>query len=542
MLEGGDFVADIYDIDDFWDLAPRTKKREEPSMRPFATKSAVVEVSDDTVAMGKSATDEVPLSAFAGERSYEEREYEPKNNPLIRRVRIRHFNDRYDFYDGFRKSALLYYEVRGSACDFVPFYSYMPQYTQMNDSQKAYYFYLRDEIRRGVYPKADYSYLYLFVYEILNLPEKIAPEDGIRLLCSVWRAYRKSLPRIDKFFSVWVEDYCFVHELPSAAELVSDFVFDILKECPLREFYFADIERACLDGVLTLVSVLSDYDWRTGRYATGESAKAYRAHMEGALSYVLSALLPKEIEKIRLSPIEKITRDAFPNSLCTHSVKCRLTVEFHPFSAMGALRERVSALVKYIENHLRRNLGIKSRLTVKDLPEEYRHLADAYFNTLFAKANEKTRESRVPEYEKNYDAPTGPLSLEGAGQIESASWETTLRLVEDTEDAPEPTDMQSAFPEQAELAFINEDPPALADDSGTNLNKNEKEIVQSLLNGNVSAAKALAKSLNLPLAFLVDAINEKAMEELSDIVIEDGEDGYRLIEDYREDVELWLMK
>ena len=537
-------MADIYDIDDFWDLSPRIKKKEEPAMSPFATKPAVVEVTDDGAPVGKSAVDEVPLTAFTTERSYEEHEYEPENNPLIRRVRIRHFNDRYDFYDGFRKSALLYYDVCATACEFVPFYSYMPQYGQMNDKQKAYYFYLRDEIRRGVYPKADYSYLYLFVYEILNLPEKIAPTEGIRLLCTVWRAYRKDLPRIDKLFSVWVEDYCFVYGLPSAAALVSDFIFDILKECTLREFYLADIERACLDGVLTLVSVLSDYDWRCGRYATGESAKAYRAHMEGALSYVLSALLPKEIEKIRQMPTEKITRDAFPNSLCTHSVKCRLEVEYHPFSMMGELRSNVTALVKYVENHLRKSLGIKSRLTVKDLSAEYRMLADAYFNALFAEAKSRSKETRTPEYEKNYDAPTEALSLEGADRIENASWETTLRLVEDTEDAPDR--QQEDLPDfsektQADDIFdeAREVPPASAD-SRAFLTSDEKEILRALAASEPSTARALAKLLNLPLAFLVDAINEKAMDALSDVVIEEGADGYYIVEDYREDIASWI--
>ena len=533
-------MGSIYDFDDFWDISPRIKKKNEPEMAPFSTKPMTVSVTDDTNQEGTSATDEVPLTAFGADRSFEETVYEPENNPLIRRVSVRHYNDRYDFYDGFRKSALLYYDVKGSACEFVSFYSYMPQYAQMNDKQKAYYFYLRDEIRRGVYPKADYSYLYLFVYEILNLPEKIAPEQGIRLLCTVWRAYRASLPRIDKFFSVWVQDYCLVYRLPSAANLVSDFIFDILKECTLGEFYLSDIRTACLDGVLTLVSVLSDYDWRTGRYATGESAKVYRAHMEGALSYVLSALLPKEFEKIRQTKTEKITRDAFPNSLCTHSVKCRLEVEYHPFSSMQALRGTVSALVKYIENHLRKSLGIKSRLTVKDLPEEYRLLADAYFNTLFAQAKARAGEKRVPEYEKNYDAPKGALSLEGAGEIENASWETTMRLVEDTEDAPEESQHESENATLEPAEKTEEIPTASLGESP--FDKNEKEILRHLLSEDQSAAADLARALSLPLAFLVDQINDKAMDLLGDVVIFDNGEGYHMIEDYREEIEIWLTK
>ena len=245
-------VDNIYDIDDFWDLSPHVNKKSTHQTSKFSSAPATVLVEDaQEDSDEKSALSTTPLTCFGDSRSYTDDFYEPVDMPLLRKVTIRHFNDRYDFYDGFRKSAILYYDVRGTKCDFVPFYSYMPQYIQMNASQKAYYFYLRDEIRKGNYIRADYSYLYLYVYEILNLPEHIPPQEGIQILCTLWGAYRKDLPRIDKYFSLWVQDYCLVWKLPSPTKLISDFIFDILKNCTLSEFYLSDIHTACVSGVLS---------------------------------------------------------------------------------------------------------------------------------------------------------------------------------------------------------------------------------------------------------------------------------------------------
>ena len=538
--------TDIYDQYDYWDLSSLVKKKNDMPIKPFSTTPTVVLIEDEEEEQCEK-TEMTPTSlSFAGEaRSFTDDSYEPCNMSLIHRVIIRHFNDRYDFYDGFRKSALLYYDVHGVKCDFVPFYSYMPQYTQMNAAQKSYYFYLRDEIRRGNYIHADYSYVYLYVYEIFNLPEKIAPEVGITLLCDLWRAYRKDLPRIDKLFSLWIEDYCLVWKLPSPTEKISDFIFDILKGCPLKEFYLSDIRTACLNGVLSLVSALSDYDWRCGRYATGESAKVYRAHMEGALSFALAPMLEKELRILKLEPMQKLSRDAFVNSLCTHSVKCRLEIEYHSLDQLSSLRDKVSNLVRYVENHLRKQLGVKSRLTIKNLPEEYSQLVDMYFQSVFKAQERKVQVQRIPEYERQYDAPVAELSYHGAREIEEESWETTFRLVseiaDDVCDENVSIDMQEVGDAVAISDVATEKTPqeGMEDPSSTG-NEDYVTVLSMLLFGKLEEAKAFSVMKKVPIEYYVDAINTLFLDIVGDNVIEGDDMTYTVIEDYKEDVEQWL--
>ena len=230
--------------DGFWDIEKLIPKKKAPTLSPFATKPAVVDysvavpTSDNT----EKKREEQKLT-FAGMRMEEgeaETTYFPENT-LIKSVTVRRPKERYDFYDSFRKAALLYFDCPGEKCEFAQFYSYMPQYSQLTKAQKSYYFYWRQEMRCGRFIRTDYSYLYLYVYEIINLPDRIEPEKGIKLLTSLWREYRKALPRMDMYFSIWVRDYCLVHELPCPINEIKDFAFDVIRISDFKEYYFTSI-------------------------------------------------------------------------------------------------------------------------------------------------------------------------------------------------------------------------------------------------------------------------------------------------------------
>lgn len=200
--------------DDFWDLSRIVpKKKTKPSTFNTSTFVTEHEIAGGDNAL-RSQKDNNRLTILdmvkpAGVSS--EKSYAPENTGLIKRVTVKNFADRYDFYGNFRKAAVVYYDYKTDKCDFVPFYSYMPQYSQLTSEQKQYYFYFRGMVRRGKFIKSDYSYLYLLVYEILNMPDYLPPSEGVVLLCKLWREYRGALPRIDSYFAVWIQDYCLVH-------------------------------------------------------------------------------------------------------------------------------------------------------------------------------------------------------------------------------------------------------------------------------------------------------------------------------------------
>ena len=295
----------IDEKDDFWDVSKLLPKKRS-ILSPFASKNVVTEVT----APAHEATE---LKYTGAERQITEKpstmqmeeadSYTPERGGLIKRVTVKRRVDKYDFYESFRKSALLYYDYYTDKCDFAEFYSYMPQYSQLKDAQRSYYFYWRYMLRHGKYIRTDYSYVYLYVYEILNLPDKIPPEEGIRLLCSLWREYRKSLPRLDNYFSIWVQDYCLVHRLPCPEKELGEFLPKCIASADFKEFYLSDIKNAGEGGVLAMLAFLSDYDWIRGKFVSGKpredergfniavsSSEDYKKHMIGAMRRVLSSL------------------------------------------------------------------------------------------------------------------------------------------------------------------------------------------------------------------------------------------------------------
>lgn len=519
--------------DEFWDLS-RLVPRKKPSAARFATGPQTKELFLGEKETALTREDGIlHLPANKGELC--EESYAPQGNPFITRVTVRRHTGGFDFYESFRRAALLYFEVKGAPAPFVSFYSYMPQYAQMTREQKNYYFYWRGELRAGRYLPTEPSYLYLYVYEILNLPDRIPPEEGICLLCALWRAYRKAHPAIDRYLSVWVQDYCLVHKLPPPTAQLSDFLFEAVAASGFREFYLSDLEYSAPHGTEGLLAYLSDYDWRTGRYAGGEGREIYERCMLETMGTFLKSLLADVPLVGESGDTARLRREAFPCSLCTHSVKCTLEIEYIPLAESQSLRRAVTGAVRHTENRLRAAMGIKSRLSVKDLLPEYAKRVDRAVDAFFA-AHSKKR--TPPPYEDRYAAiEEAPMSLSDADCIERASWDTTLRLV-DAEEAREllaPDTTGEIPPSDA-----TEDVPPT--DERRDLSDCEHAFLRGIYEGDETLCRDAVRESGLLTEGLVERINELFAEEIGDIVLEPEGDAFRLVEDYREEIEAWLKK
>ena len=388
--------------DDFWDIQKLVPKKSSASIGSFSYPK-ITEHKIEGEEKESCETFKIKTEITGRTECAEIKSYTPSGNGLIKKVSVIRRADKYDFYDNFRKAAKVYFDLKTDKCDFVPYYSYMPQYSQFNSQQKNFYFYWRDCVRRGKYINTDYSYFYLYVYEILNLPDKISPQDGMDMLIAVWRAYRKDLPKIDSYMSLWLQDYCFIYNLPCPADRIGDFIFDVIGVSEFKEFYLSEAMWTGEGGVASMIAYLSDYDWSKGKYAGGDNKEAYSQHLLGAMGRLVNHLWTSGaiIDSIETA---RFTRSAFKNSLCTHSVKCQLDIEYIPISKALELRSAVTSALRYTENKLRALLGVKSRLAIKNLPDEYKSIIDGYFTGLFDKINHARQVASIPEYERLYDA------------------------------------------------------------------------------------------------------------------------------------------
>ena len=529
------------DKDDFWDIEKLVPKKTAP-LATFSTKEKVVDVEISTPATDKQQSAYTPdsrrlTSLTLPPKGTEDTEtvYTPKSG-LLKRISIRHTPDRYDFHANFVKAAELYYDFKTPPCDFAAYYSYMPQYTQLNQAQRNYYFYWRSMLRRKKYIKTDYSYFYLYVYEIINLPHIIPPKEGLELLLDVWCEYRKALPNVDANMALWVQDYCLINQLDCPIHRIREFVFSVVGASGFKEFYLSDAETLGDEGAASVIAYLSDYDWRSGKFSGGENKEAYERHLIGAMRTLVSRLLLGGRILTDGATTAKMERSAFRAALTTSASKYRISVEYRPISEESGLRGIVTAALKYTENKLRALMGVKSRLAVKDLPDEYRALIDSYFADLFDKVNRERQRANRPEYEKMYELQSNELSVADADEIERASWTTTARLVEDIDEYNEDDATTEPLAEAAKDSVAEQG----ADTYG--LDEPLIRFVRAALSEDAEGMHALALEIGRIEDSLADQINEAFFDGFGDVILEMGEDGYRVIDDYKEEIEIWLLK
>ena len=312
-----------------------------------------------------------------------------------------------------------------------------------------------------------------------------------------------------------------------------------------------------------MLAYLSDYDWHKGFYSVvgrdtnsseqREKADIYKTLLEGAMRVILPSVWDICLKETGSGVTSKISRSAFPNTLCTHSVKCKLEIEYYPLADSSAIRDGITSAVRYTENKLRALFGVKSRIMVKSVPDSYRELIDCYFAELIRKTEKTVKQRNIPEYEKLYEAPREKLSFEGADEIERQSWDTTFRLC-DTEDYIEYAslaDTQTSISGgAADSAIISNEVDSLAvadltandldDDVVTadayGLSLEEIGYIAALCNGDYSY------SGTIPEESIVERINEAFSDGYGDIIIESTDSGYEIITDYKEEVIEWLRK
>lgn len=355
--------------------------------------------------------------------------YEPDSS-IIKRVSVSKWQTRYNFYEKFASDAARLWNRTSGECDNVPFFSYIPQYNQLSYTQLKWYLCWREKVRGGIYPRCDYSYILLYIYEILNCSDLIEPTLGLEKLCDIWLAYRGAYQRIDSYLGEWVCDYCLINQLPCPHNRLEPIIKSVITASSFKEFYM-DTPASC-EGAANILAFSSNYDWRSSRYVTPETLPVFARHINRAFEKIYSELLSNGGCITNASPAE-ITRDAYSGALCVYDRKRSIKVEYISYTRSTKFRFIVTDIIKYCENRVRMALGIKARLKVENLTDELRACLDEYFDReLPAKqkkpkaktADEAAREAEL-EYERLYEPVGGELSLENALAIERDSWSTT---------------------------------------------------------------------------------------------------------------------
>ncbi len=437
----------------------------------------------------------------------------------------------------------------------VPFQSYVPQFSHMSSQQIEYYRAWREEVRNGSYPSCDLSYIILYIYEIINLPDIIPPQKGVKILSSLWIAYRGAYPRIDGFLGEWMADYCLIHETPLPKALLP-YIPRIVPKSQFKEFYLHPLlilarseekNNVSLFG-RAVMETLSDYD-----YTQSKCYLPNRDFYDAELPYLLGKFITRavsgSIPPLSLDRVYSLTRESYSGAIVSPGIKMRIDLSFLSFSRKAESRQVITAAVKECENRIRCVLGIKSKLKTDPLPAEIQYSLTAALNSVYPLT--ARTQNQEPDYMEYYEPESTGYDYDSAAELEYSSWTNTERLT--GEDLISPSPEESADEDLPVGAIVSAEPAADTESSMSASDSPDGRITETrdqdmTVKGAVRAAldgsfALFCRENRLNEGNTADLVNSLFLDILGDVIIEPDASGtsYNLVEDYRKDIEEWLL-
>ena len=507
----------LSDDDSFWDVKHLMPKH--PIGKPVSSfqKPAPAKAEPSPSGMAKERTTAAveKLPTFSPDKP--EKIYRPQNS-RIHEVRLYPWPNRYTFFSEFRKNAVAICKMTAEPAPFAPFFSFMPQYHQLTAVQLKYYLFWRERFWLGEYLQTDFSYLLLFAYEIVNLPELLPPKEGANALCRLWSAYRKSYPKLDKYLSEWLCDYCLVNAVRPDDALFEEIAGYGKASCSLKEFYITEAESTA-PGILS-----SGYSYKGSKYYTEENKALFDLHIPGAISTFISHMASDDPHFIEQPEEEAVSRNSYDGAVCVYSEKKRMELTVSPYKPSGNAIFITDA-VKYAENLLRASLGVRARLSAPSLTAPMKTVIERYFERL--PSMRPVKKAVVDNsYLARYDADNRGFSTEEAKKIEADSVIVAERL-------------GAVYEEEAPASPIVL-PPARKEKKKNGADKGIADALKILYFDGHNAFVRRAKDLGTLPAALANRINEEALDRYGDIAIEESDGRFTTIEDYKEEIEQWI--
>ncbi len=449
----------------------------------------------------------------------------------------------WDFTD--RSNAAFFKEARrlaaqeGSPVEHIPFSCYWPKYSEMDAAQRKWYFYLRSCIRRGEYPQTDLAYLYVCVYELLNLIGVKDAGEGLRLLMAVQQAYGTQYPQLQNHLSGWIYDFVHVYDCGvTAREIIGN---------------MQHLSEAGLNELLTELSGQDDFDlplWALERLSTYKitNSKFYQRGNQALIARCVPGALREINRQLRQTRGRNLlnayaalkmhtdTLVAFNGAICekrrTYTLRCK------HYQNSVKLSNFLKNVIRYTENTLRTQMKYAAKLQGIELDSQTRMWIDAYIAD--------QAKDFLPKKEKQAaSAPSGrkrakiALDLDKLAQLRADSDDVRDALLASVEESPEIVET-IARPPQAQEGTLTD-----LDAVQAILNQMTAESRAALdhlsAHGWQEAASALRAAF--PHAFLeavTDEINAAAMARIGCCLIEREGDVYIIAEDYRDELQ-YLM-
>lgn len=449
-------------------------------------------------------------------------------------------------YDAFRQSEEWLFYTQGKFMeDFEDdfeyqgvFERYFPTYRDMNDRQLRGYFTWRTKVRHGIVEQTSLSFVFVYLYELLNLIGVEFAEEGYVMLKRFWDSYREYEPFIDRYVRLWLGDFVVYYNLDrTLLEELSDTAADDAMLVLLHYDSYSEEE------VFSALTELSSYN--------PERSKFYRQYPDDfrAVACKVFARLSEYYKKKRkISLWEKLFGRKtvsfyymFGSALFYGRMNhpdCEYVVnDFQRYickngkwlceriSGSGGKNKELGSLLKTVDCLMRRKyefkFPVKQDNTVKYISGMIEKEIDQYL-----------------ELKKKNSKPDIEIDISKLQGIRQAADITRDKLIVEEEPEDGLADMSagtSILERPAEPVIANRSADTrIQTENEAGLSETEYSFLRCLICG--GNYDSLFRDKGVMPSILVDSINEKLFDRFGDTVIIFDGGMPELIEDYRDEL------
>lgn len=444
----------------------------------------------------------------------------------------------------FYKQAVFMKDFEDDYSEQVPFSSYFPYYQMLGYEQLRTYFTWRTQVRKGTVNYTSLSYVFLYIYELLNNVGVSDPQDGLDKLLSFWNSFRKFDTSIDKYILRWLKDYHIYYNLPQTFQ-------EFASEHTLTAHY---PKMTDFNDSFDLYCSISKYDIRKSVFFTEETSEL----ITNCFYYVLDKIRQDfksaglHFDTVLFRPTKKLaTWKPFKDALFCQWLKQpdrRVVISeneiymcnknewtFSTVITTEKGRQFIGYVMKQMESVLRKVTKYKFKITASSDMVNQETLGKLHKSGIII---EKTVQAAVMEYYRDATKTVVSVDHTSLARIRQEALVTQESLIVEEQTGPvdpAPVLMTPPLPEQNIFTDFPDTDPVPVSGGWESLKDalSEKEIQALAIILGGGSIKKFADSHSIMLEVLADGINEKAMDFIGDNIL-DAE--LAVYEDYQEHV------
>lgn len=399
------------------------------------------------------------------------------------------------------------------------FVRYFPTYETMDTRQLRGYFTWRTNVRRGDVQPCPLSFVYVYVYELLNRVCGESPEEGYEKLRAFWQTYRVFEPGLDRYLRVWLRDYVVYYGLDkSLLHGLTDTEYD---EALLALQNGSEAER--FDALVRL----SAYRTENSRFfkENPDDVRAVVCRAYDALSAYCEAHRKKSLFERCFGQICACAYHPFESAVFYDQKRYEdYTYELNPvhryrcvhgqwtcekYHGTRGRSKELGELLRAVDALMREKYGFKHPLSPAETPKIVLSVLSKEIDAFLAEKQQRER-------------PRIELDLSKLRGIRQAAAVTREKLMTESEREQEPETEAPPVPAAQQAPS----------GGGSPLNEAERAFLACLLHGGDWKAAA---GRTMP-SLLADAINEKLFDLFGDTVLAFDGDTPEPVGDYIEEL------